>query len=187
MPGWEVFSLAKICHIVGAGPFCPWGPQPQPGDLLIAADGGYAHLSRWGLMPDLVVGDFDSGPKPAHPQVISLPREKDVTDTWAAAQLGRERGYSVFYIYGGLGGQLDHTLANIQLLCHMADAGEQGYLVDGQVAVTAVAKARCCLPPTLRGRVWSSYIPALGPPAGVANSSPCNFCRSVIQLLHFFP
>ena len=124
MPGWEVFSLAKICHIVGAGPFCPWGPQPQPGDLLIAADGGYAHLSRWGLMPDLVVGDFDSGPKPAHPQVISLPREKDVTDTWAAAQLGRERGYSVFYIYGGLGGQLDHTLANIQLLCHMADAGE---------------------------------------------------------------
>ena len=153
MPGWEVFSLAMICHIVGAGPFCPWGPQPQPGDLLIAADGGYAHLSRWGLMPDLVVGDFDSGPKPAHPQVISLPREKDVTDTWAAAQLGRERGYSVFYIYGGLGGQLDHTLANIQLLCHMADAGEQGYLVDGQVAVTAVAKARCCLPPTLRGRV----------------------------------
>lgn len=102
MPGWEVFSLAKICHIVGAGPFCPWGPQPQPGDLLIAADGGYAHLSRWGLMPDLVVGDFDSGPKPAHPQVISLPREKDVTDTWAAAQLGRERGYSVFYYLRGL-------------------------------------------------------------------------------------
>ncbi len=148
-----MFVLERICHIVGAGPFCQWGPQPQPGDLVIAADGGYGHLTRWGLTANLVVGDFDSGPRPDHPQVVLLPREKDVTDTWAAAQLGRERGYQVFHIYGGLGGQLDHTLANIQLLCHMAGLGEVGYLLDDQLAVTAVANARCCLPLTLRGRV----------------------------------
>lgn len=160
--------MERICHIVGAGPFCQWGPQPQPGDLVIAADGGFAHLARWGLTPDLVVGDFDSGPMPAHPQVTRLPREKDVTDTWAAVQLGRERGYRAFHIYGGLGGQLDHTLANIQLLCHMAELGEEAYLLDDGLAVTAVANARCCLPPQLRGRV--SIFAQGGEAAGVTLS-----------------
>ena len=131
--------MAKICHIVGAGPFCPWGPQPQPGDLLIAADGGYAHLSRWGLMPDLVVGDFDSlGYVPPHPHIVRHPVEKDDTDTALALSEGWSRGYRTFHIYGALGGRLDHTLANVQLLCGLAGRGGQGVLIGPGMTVTAV-------------------------------------------------
>ena len=33
-----------ICYVVGAGEFCPRGLTPGPGDLVIAADGGFAAL-----------------------------------------------------------------------------------------------------------------------------------------------
>ena len=65
-------------------------------------------------------------------------KEKDETDMLAALAQGRARGYSCFHLYGGLGGMLDHTLANLQLLCAMAQAGEQGFLLDDEIAVTAI-------------------------------------------------
>lgn len=155
----------RICHIVGAGPFCRRGPEPGPADLVIAADGGYGHLLRWGLGADLVVGDFDSGPAPEHPRLIRLPREKDETDMAAAVVLGRERGYRLFHLYGGLGGLLDHTLANLQLLCGMAARGERGFLLDDGVVVTAIQNTAFRLPPGPRGRV--SVFAQGGPARGV--------------------
>ncbi len=154
-----------VCYIVGAGPFCKQGPQPQAGDLLIAADGGYEHIKRWGLRADLVIGDFDSGAAPSHPHVIRLPREKDETDMLAALGQGRARGYSCFHLYGGLGGMLDHTLANLQLLCAMAQAGEQGFLLDDEIAVTAIENGSFALPAGLQGRV--SIFAQGGPAQGV--------------------
>lgn len=143
----------RICHIVGAGPFCEKGPRPGPEDLVIAADGGYRHLLRWGVGADAVIGDFDSMPPPEHPGLIRLPREKDETDMAAAVRLGREREYGLFHLYGGLGGLLDHTLANLQLLAGMAWAGEQGFLLDGQITVTAIQNGCFTLPEGTRGRV----------------------------------
>ena len=124
-------------------------------DYIVCADRGYAYCAAMGRKPDLILGDFDSysGKLPPGCEVLRYPIEKDDTDTMLAVKEAIRREFADILMLGMLGGRLDHTLANIQLLCHMADAGEQGYLVDGQVAVTAVAKARCCLPPTLRGRV----------------------------------
>ena len=129
-----------ICHVVGAGEFCPRGLTPGPGDLVIAADGGFAALEGLGLSPDLVVGDFDSlGHRPDHPHVVALPVEKDDTDMHSAIRLGWERGYRAFRLYGGTGGRIDHTLANIQSLAWLASQRGRGWLVGPDWTATVLS------------------------------------------------
>ena len=131
---------AGICYVVGAGEFCPRGLTPGPGDLVIAADGGFAALEGLGLSPDLVVGDFDSlGHRPDHPHVVALPVEKDDTDMHSAIRLGWERGYRAFRLYGGTGGRIDHTLANIQSLAWLASQGGRGWLVGPDWTATVLS------------------------------------------------
>lgn len=48
------------CIIVGAGDFFGMPFQPAAEDFVIAADAGYENLKAVGIVPDLVVGDFDS-------------------------------------------------------------------------------------------------------------------------------
>ena len=100
----------SLCYVVGAMPLDPgFILTPVPGDLVIAADKGYETLSRLGVHPGLVVGDFDSlGSVPDHPQVLRLPRIKDETDTGFALRQGLKRGYRRFVLLGCLGGRLDH-------------------------------------------------------------------------------
>ncbi len=129
-----------ICYIFGAGEH--YGPPPVPtsGDLVIAADGGLIYLEHHDLAPDLVVGDFDSLPKKPTSGVktVVLPKEKDDTDMVAALREGKNRGYRMFHIYGGTGGRLDHTLANIQCIADLAQKGFQGYLFDRDTVITAI-------------------------------------------------
>ena len=116
-----------ICYIVCALPQHHTF-QPEHGDLVIAADGGYAHLG--GIHPDLVVGDFDSlGYVPANENVVRHPAEKDDTDTMLAARIGLARGYRAFLLLGGVGGRLDHTLANIQTLAFLRENGAHAALI----------------------------------------------------------
>ena len=131
---------AGICYVVGAGEFCPRGLTPGPGDLVIAADGGFAALEGLGLSPDLVVGDFDSlWHRPDHPHVVALPVEKDDTDMHSAIRLGWERGYRAFRLYGGTGGRIDHTLANIQSLAWLASQRGRGWLVGPDWTATVLS------------------------------------------------
>lgn len=127
----------KICYVVGAGAFYEEGFAPREGDLVIAADGGYRTLCKRGVPIDIVVGDFDSmGSRPEHPNVVSLPSEKDDTDMAAALGIGRDRGFRSFRLYGGTGGRVDHTLANLQTLAWLSRQGYRGTLVgDGWSAM----------------------------------------------------
>jgi thiamine pyrophosphokinase len=129
----------RVCYIFGAGELHGPLPRPAAGDYVIAADGGYSHLLRAGLSADLVVGDFDSlASPPLDVETVVLPREKDETDTLASANEGLARGYRLFRIYGGTGGRLDHTLANIQCLAYLAARGARGFLYDRDVVLTAL-------------------------------------------------
>ncbi len=111
-----------------------WGEVPPPGegDLLLCADRGYLQAKKQGLSPALTVGDFDSLPGTVAPEgaVLRLPREKDDTDTAVCLREGRCRGYRSFWVGGGLGGRLDHTLANLQLSAACALRGERLVLWD---------------------------------------------------------
>lgn len=137
----------SICYIFAA---LPSGPLPVigPEDYVIAADAGYAQLG--GIRPDLVVGDFDSlGFAPENENIVRHPVKKDDTDTLLAVKLGLEKGYTRFVILGGLGGRLDHTIANIQTLSYLALRGARGCLAGERECVillqnTCVRFERSC-------------------------------------------
>lgn len=121
-----------ICYIMGAMEPA-FTPQIQPGDLLIAADAGYRQAKTLGMHPDLVVGDFDSlGFIPEGEQVEVHPVEKDDTDTMLAARIGYKRGMRQFVILGGMGGRLDHTIANLHTLAWLSDRGAKACMTDGR-------------------------------------------------------
>ena len=106
---------------------------------MIAADAGLAVLRRAGVSPDLIVGDFDSlGEIPEGTDVVRHPVMKDDTDLALAVSEGAARGCTDFVLNGTLGGRLDHTLANIQLLRRIAEQGGRGVLVGPHECLTAV-------------------------------------------------
>ncbi len=110
----------------------PCLPIP-PHDLVLAADSGLLLCERLGLCPDLVLGDFDSlGYAPAHYPVMTVPVEKDDTDTLLAAKTALAKGFRDIRIYGAFGGRLDHTLANLQTLEYLLCAGAEGWLIGSE-------------------------------------------------------
>ncbi len=118
-----------ICYIFGAADGLPDELVKNDGDLIIAADSGINHLEKFGVQPDIAVGDFDSlGFVPDCAEVIKHPVMKNDTDTILAVKTGFERGYNEFVIYGGVGGRPDHTFANYQTLCYISRRGGRGYL-----------------------------------------------------------
>lgn len=142
----------KICHIVGAGEMGGVSIHVKEGDYLIAADAGYAEVTRQGLKADLVVGDFDSLVcEPCGENVVKHPVMKDDTDTMLAVKLGFDRGFDRFYMYGMLGGRLDHTIANIQTLMYIASRGGRGYILGGDTAVSAVKDGEICFTGAAKG------------------------------------
>ena len=133
------------CIIISAGSLTPIEIPINTGDLCIACDAGFRYAEQLGILPDLIVGDFDSA-KEAGPMVLStineieesdpdrvirLNTKKDDTDTIKAVKIGLSKGYKKFYLYGALGGErMDHSLANIQTLLFIKHAGGRGYIMD---------------------------------------------------------
>ena len=107
-------------------------------DFIIAADGGLAHVKKLGIVPNGILGDFDSlGYTPEGSTVF--PVEKDDTDAMLAVRKGLELGHRTFYLYGSLDGpRLDHTVANFQTLQFLADHDAYGYLIGKDYIVTVV-------------------------------------------------
>ena len=146
--------MTPLCWAVGAGDFYAPAFTPRAGDLVIAADGGAAHLSGIGARPDLVLGDFDSlGRVPAGENVLRFPPEKDDTDMMLAVKEGLRRGYSRFVLLGGLGGRLSHTLANIQTLAWLSQRGARGVLAGRDENVTALTDGQLVFGAAHRGYV----------------------------------
>ena len=143
-----------LCHIVGAGE-CTVLPKKAEGDLLIAADGGLDALGDVGILPDLLIGDFDSvkGTLPSGVETVRLPVEKDETDMEAAVRIGLARAYREFAFYGATGGRPDHTYGNYRLLISLAKRGMRAVIRDGNYTVSAVKDGSLVLPESAIGTV----------------------------------
>ena len=109
--------------------------RPEEGDLVIAADCGLENAQRFGVIPDVVLGDFDSLSKrvqiPESAEILTVPAEKDDTDTQLAVSLALSRGAREIVIVGGIGGRLDHTLSNLAILEDLDRRMVHGLMVSG--------------------------------------------------------
>lgn len=133
----------SICYIIGAGENYELDFTPTSDDFIIAADAGLRYLEQCGITADLVIGDFDSlNGIPAHPNTKELNPEKDDTDMFAAVREGIKSGYSVFHIYCGMGGRIDHTIANIQILAYLSQNDMQGFLFGKDSVITAITNQK---------------------------------------------
>ena len=107
-------------------------------DVILAADSGMDFLYRTQILPDIIVGDFDS----VEPKVLDFFREKeqidicvlnpvkDDTDTEFAIREAIRRGATDITIIGGTGTRLDHVLGNISLLGIGLEEGVRMELLD---------------------------------------------------------
>ncbi len=150
-------NTEPICYIFGAAPMDHAPKPPRPGDFVIAADGGYVHLQRLGISPDLLLGDLDSleeanCPLPA-PEIPleRWPKEKDDTDMQLGVEAGLRRGFRRFFLYGGTGGRIDHTLANLHTLAYLALHGGIGFLFGGGRTLCMAAPGGICFDAEMQG------------------------------------
>lgn len=127
--------LSKTCVIMGAGEIHSLEKIREmipENSFVISADGGLEYLEKMQISPDLIVGDFDSLSK-SHGiprDSIVFPSEKDDTDTEIALNEAIKRGFKQVLIFGGTGGRLDHTIANLSSLIYAAENGVQAFLID---------------------------------------------------------
>ena len=156
----------KRCLIITGGPidlgFARSYLSGEGFDRVIAVDRRLNAAWALGIVPDVIVGDFDS----ADPAALADFRrrehivwevhqpEKDDTDTELAIKRAAAMGAGYIVLLGATGGRLDHLLGNIHLLypclqrgveACILDPGNKLYLIDGERRFK-------------RREVWGTYI-----------------------------
>ena len=119
---------------------------PLPTDLILCADSGLLQAIESDVIPNAVIGDMDSLEEAGFDQSrlpegilwLQSPREKDVTDTALCMQYALDQGCDEILIVGGLGGRLDHTLANLQNMVGFSGKGIRVSLLDENNSVHIV-------------------------------------------------
>lgn len=111
-------------------------------DFVVCADGGYLFARKAGIIPNLIIGDFDSSPFPENPdcEIIPLSVMKDDTDTNYCVKECIKRGFDNFVLLGATGGREDHTFANFCTLKYLADRSIHAEIIDSKLSVFVLNK-----------------------------------------------
>ncbi len=129
-------------------------------DTIITADRGLQILDELKIMPDYVLGDFDSVNREVLNQytnesntydnyenkkenkkatkIIRLNPIKDFTDTHEALKLAIENGSKNIYILGALGKRFDHALANVHVLKEALDKNIECKIIDSKNEISLI-------------------------------------------------
>lgn len=106
-------------------------------DFIIGADSGCNILKTYNILPNLMLGDFDSANlesveyfKNKGVECLKYPPEKNYTDTHLAYEIGKERGGKEFLIFGATGTRMDHTLGNVGLMLIALKEGNNITIID---------------------------------------------------------
>ena len=96
-------------------------------DFIICADGGYNHAEKMGIVPDVLIGDFDSAKNfEKVKDRIEYPKRKDFTDGELAVAYAVDNGYEDIVLIAMTGDRFDHSIADILLL----EKCKNGVLID---------------------------------------------------------
>ncbi len=112
-------------------------PYINEDSILIACDKGLNYVYGAGLVPDVILGDFDSVDvevldyyKAMGKELFTYPVRKDSTDTELGIIMALEKGAEDIVLLGCSGTRLDHTLANIQIMLPLLKKGIRARLID---------------------------------------------------------
>jgi len=90
-------------------------------ETIIAADGGANSAYILGVVPNYIIGDFDSiKPKvkeyySGKSEIIKYERQDD-TDVEKTLKFAIEKGYETVYLIGGTGDRMDHSICNLGIV-----------------------------------------------------------------------
>ncbi len=156
------------CVIVGGAPIGNYSfirSLLREDDFFIFCDRGLVHRNPLRAQPHLIVGDFDSHPRPdLAAETIVLPREKDDTDTVYAAKEALRRGFDRFLLVGAAGGRMDHTLCNLSILLMLHTKGKPALLADDYSLMRVVGSDPVAVDP---GCAYFSLLSISGPAGGI--------------------
>lgn len=146
------------CLIFCAGQQTELPFSVKKSDYIIAADEGYDYVCNLGLIPDELLGDFDSLDGAEEIKLGSstaftkYPVEKDDTDSAIAVKKAIGKGYRNLFLFGASGGKrIDHTIANISLLGYAADHGARAYMFDGESCLTVIKEEKAVFDGSCQG------------------------------------
>ena len=143
----------NICYICCALD-CKIDISPDQTDFVIGADRGYLVLEENKIKPSVVIGDFDSYDGAINCEnIIRFPVKKDFTDSELSIKYAIDKGYRKIVIYGAIGGDLDHTIANISLLASYSKQGIDIVFIDGENALFAITNSNVKFSKEAKGRI----------------------------------
>lgn len=110
------------------------------GAVIAAADAGLEVLDQIGVVPDILLGDFDTVKEGVLKDYIGRPGirverhdpVKDASDMELTVKTLYRGGIRKAVVLGALGGRADHTLANIRLTYYAALRGMELLILDPQ-------------------------------------------------------
>lgn len=128
--------MAGRCVIISGGDYSEC-LVPNSEDFVIACDKGLEWARKMDAKVDLLIGDFDSylGDRPKELSTITLPHEKDDTDTHFAVKEAIKRGFDEIILTCAWGGRFDHAFANIQTCRYASENGLKVSLLDERVQI----------------------------------------------------
>lgn len=118
------------------------------GACIIGVDRGVNYLYKHQIIPQYIVGDFDS----IDSDIIEYYRNetnvpireynpiKDASDTEIAIRLAITLGSKEVIVLGATGGRVDHLWANIQTLAVACKAGVKAYILDDRDKIWVIDK-----------------------------------------------
>ena len=113
-------------------------------DYVMAVDGGYAHLQKIDVQPNIVIGDFDSlGEEPRGVRTCKFPSDKDDSDLQLAIRRLQIQEAERVFIFGALGGRLDHLLANLRVCARQVKGSQEFVLVGANETAYILTGGNC--------------------------------------------